>query len=90
LKEEEEVLLKNLLESHGKAFSDKPRVTNLYEHTIEMKDKAPFFQKPYQIPSAYRVEVDRQIKEMVDWEIISPAKSSFISTMLVVKKLMGI
>lgn len=38
-----------------------------------MRDDEPFYVRSYLIPCLYH-EVDKQIKEMLDWEIISVEK----------------
>ncbi|CAB0036930.1 unnamed protein product [Trichogramma brassicae] len=46
----------------------------------------PFFVKPYPIPFNYREQVRQEIQKMLDWKLIRPSKSRYISPLVVVIK----
>lgn len=85
-KSNEKKQLQGLLEKYREIFSETPGRTNRYEHIIELHDYSPFYKRSYPIPFAYREEVQRQINEMLDWDIIEPAQTEFVSPLVVVKK----
>ncbi|VEN53305.1 unnamed protein product [Callosobruchus maculatus] len=86
LNEVEKSSLYTLLKKYDVVFSETPGLIKGFEHTIKMKDKTPFFKRSYPIPVAYRNEVERQVKEMVAWNVIEPAQTEFVSPLVVVKK----
>ena len=60
--------------------------TELTEHRIELKEDTIINSKPFPVPHAYREEVRKMIKDMLDQGIIEPSKSEWSSPMVVVKK----
>ena len=69
------------------SFSEKPGLCTLVEHEIELKPE--FREKEfmaYRIPLIYRAEVERQIKEMLQANIIKPSSSRMASPLVIVKK----
>ena len=79
----------NLLKEYEDVFarnSKKPRRVNNATHEIDTGQSRPVFRKPYQIPYAYTEEFDRQVKEMLENEIIRPSKSPWNAPVILVKK----
>nr|CAI5824872.1 unnamed protein product [Callosobruchus analis] len=51
-----------------------------------MIDSEPFYCQNYPIPLKYKDEVDKQIKEMIDWGVVKKERTNFISPPVVVRK----
>ena len=81
--------LKCLIDEYSDIFttnSMKPKRTNVLQHTIVTDDALPQYRKPYKIPHAYENEVDKQIKEMIENDIIRPSVSPWNAPVMLVKK----
>src|SRR5688572_23959433 len=79
--------LLEVLNKYSDRFSEKPGLCTLVEHEIELKPE--FREKEfmaYRIPLIYRAEVERQIKEMLQANIIKPSSSRMASPLVIVKK----
>lgn len=86
LNENEKENLYKLLCENKHVFSNKPGRVNNYEHEILLKDYTPFFLKSYAIPVKYREVVQKQIEEMIGWDVIEPAQTEYISPLVIVIK----
>ena len=64
----------------------KPKRTNVLKHKIVTENTLPQYRKPYKIPHAYEKEVDKQIKEMIENDIIRPSISPWNAPVMLVKK----
>lgn len=60
--------------------------TNKIKHTIKTSDETPVYTKSYRYPFIHRQEVDRQIKKMLEQNIIRPSDSPWSSPIWVVPK----
>ena len=61
--------------------------TDIYEHVIYPKpDIKPWKARPYRANPVLRKEIDRQIKQMLEDEIIEPSMSPFTSPVVLVQK----
>lgn len=61
--------------------------TNVYKHTIQLEQNAtPAYIKPYRIPHAEKIEIGKQVNEMLQNGIIEPAKSAWSVPLLIVPK----
>ena len=61
--------------------------TNAVEHEITTRtDSAPVNVRPYRLPEKHKIEVNRQIQEMLEQEIIRPSISQWNAPLLVVPK----
>ena len=60
--------------------------TKVIEHSIPLENNRPLKQRPYRIPYALRDECDRQIKFMLENEVIRPSSSPWMSPVVLVKK----
>ena len=80
-----------LLQKHKEVFSDDPGLCDpkIAEHVIKVKLKEtdwPKQKRPYRIPPIYRSEVDRQIKELLEGDLIEEANSSIAHPVVCVLK----
>lgn len=75
-----------LLLYYKNVFSDKPGLTNLYEHKIDLTNYAPWVQKSYPVPLAFRDPVAREIQKMLEWRVIERACSPYVNPILPVAK----
>lgn len=78
--------LKSLLNNHRELFSECPGLTNVYEHEIFLHDDEPFYVRSYPIPIVHRKDVNAQIKEMLDWGIISAEHTEYVCPLVTVTK----
>ena len=60
--------------------------TKVIEHSIPLDNNRPLKQRPYRIPYALREECDRQIKFMLENDVIRPSSSPWMSPVVLVKK----
>lgn len=66
---------------------DKLTTTNSYEHNIYLKpDASPVFTKPYRLPHSQKPEINKQIKKMLQDDIIEETQSEWSSPILLVPK----
>lgn len=65
-------------------FSENPGKVSNYEHVIEMHNSEPFHAPSY--PIAFVHSVRNPIKEMLEWEIIEPGVTEYVSPLVTVKK----
>jgi hypothetical protein len=80
------LVLRMFYKNNKSVFSNKPGVTKLYTHKIDMKDLTPFYQRPYPIPEIHKHKIQQELNKMIEWGIIERATSSYVSPMLVVTK----
>ena len=66
--------------------SEKLSVNNFYKQKLRLMDDKPVYVKNYRTPIAQRNEIERQVKEMLDKEIIEPSMSEYNSPVLLVPK----
>ena len=67
-------------------FSDFPGYTNLLEHVIQLSTDKPVTNRQYPIPFAKLAEFDKEVKAMLDANVIEYSSSPYRSPMLLVKK----
>nr|CAH7764166.1 unnamed protein product [Callosobruchus chinensis] len=84
-KQEQSKLLQLLL-NYRDVFSETPGRTDKYEHEIVLREDKPFFCKQYTIPFTYRAEVDKQVKIMLESDVIEQGRTEYVSPLMVVKK----
>lgn len=83
---DEREALRRLLRKHIKVFSDRPGLRKDYVHRFEVREHRPFKLRPYHIPVAKREAVDKEIRRMLEWEIIERSQSSYSSPLVLVMK----
>lgn len=86
LEQENKEKLNELLIEYKMIFSEQPGRIKGYEHKIILHDQTPFFQKSYPIPNIYKNEVGRQIREMIDWGVIIPKQTEYVSPLVITRK----
>lgn len=90
LNHEEQVSIENICAKFPDVFhlaGDKLSCTKLYEQSIQLKpDTNPVYVKPYRLPHAQKSEIEKQIKNMLQDEIIEETRSEWSSPLLLVPK----
>lgn len=90
LNKEEQISVENICAKYPDVFhlpGDKLTVTNLYKQNIPLKPNAsPVYVKPYRIPQSQKTEIEKQIKEMLQDNIIEESRSEWSSPLLLVPK----
>lgn len=67
--------------------NDNLTITDIYSPVIKVKKEAqPIYSKPYKLPHTQKVEVEEQIRKMVEDQIIERATSAWNSPILLVPK----
>lgn len=65
---------------------DKLSFTNSVKHEIKTTDEIPVYTKSYRYPYIHKEEVQKQIRKMLDDEIIRPSHPPWSSPILIVQK----
>lgn len=66
---------------------DSLNTTNLYKQSIRLKPNvSPVYSKPYRLPQSQKAEINKQIKEMLENDIIEESQSEWASPILLVPK----
>lgn len=90
LNKEEQISVEKICAKYADVFNlpgDKLTTTNLLQHSIKLKsDEQPVYTKPYRIPHSLKAEVQKQIKDMLDNDIIEETTSEWSSPVLLVPK----
>ncbi|RLN25665.1 uncharacterized protein C2845_PM07G31520 [Panicum miliaceum] len=78
-----------LLQQYTDIFSD-PKVlppTRVYDHAIPLQpDAVPINCRPYKYSPQHKTEIERQVKELLEAELITHSTSPFASPVLLVQK----
>lgn len=86
---EESESVKPLIQQNSDLFflpGDKLEKTNLITHKIQTSDEIPINVKQYRYPLIHKEEINKQIKELLENEIIKHSKSPYNSPLWVVPK----
>lgn len=75
-----------LLQEFEETMTDVPGWTNLGKHDIRLTDKEPIKCKPYPLPHALREQVTKEVRKMIDLDIVEPSSSPYASPVVMVKK----
>lgn len=89
LHEEEKTMLLKLCKSYKEIFyreEDSLSFTNKVKHRIMTTDDIPIYTKSYRYPYVHKIEVNRQISEMLKQKIIRPSYSPWSSPVWIVPK----
>lgn len=82
--------IENICSKYADIFhlpGDKLTITNLCEQSINLKQNInPVYVKPYKLPHSLKPEIDKQVKEMIEDDIIEPSQSEWNSPILLVPK----
>lgn len=66
--------------------TDKMTINNFYSQKLRIKDNAPVYVKNYRLPQSHREEINKQVKKLIDDELIEPSFSEFNSPLILVPK----
>ena len=72
--------------SIGQFFYKKLGRIHQFDYELQVQDKTPFFVKPYPIPINHRVQVRKEIENILDWGIIRTSNSKYISHLMTSEK----
>lgn len=89
LSEEEAVEMNKILHAHSDLFyipGESLGYTNKVEHSIPTTDEQPIHTKQYRFPPIHKEEISKQIKNMLDSEIITTSESPYNSPLWIVHK----
>lgn len=89
LNQEEKKSLYNVIANNQNCFhldDDALSFTHIIKHRIKTKDEIPVHAKNYRYPHCHKEEVKRQVRAMLDQEIIRPSSSPWSSPIWVVPK----
>ena len=91
LTDEQRLEIKNLLmEFSDDVFDSRPGKTDLVMHKIELTDNTPCWQPPYKIPDALRHETEKELKGMLEQDIIQyDPDTKYNSPLIVLRKPQG-
>ena len=78
--------VEGLVFQYRDVFADKPGMTKLTEHKIEMVTDEPVRVKPYPIPYNLREELKQDIEQMMDMGVIRKSDSPYSSPFVIVRK----
>ena len=78
--------LNDLLEEFEDVLSIKPGKTDLIEHHIVISTTKPIKLPPYGVSQAYQIMVRKEIKEMLNQEIIEPLVNEWASPIVPILK----
>ena len=75
-----------LIHEYEHLFSDVPGHTNLVVHDVDVGDSPPVKQHPYRVNPVKRDVMKREVKYMLDHDLIEPSKSGWSSPCVLVPK----
>ena len=79
--------LSDVLTDYKDVFSDKPGRCKIGCHEIKVRDGyEPIRSKPYRIPERLKDEVDKQIAELLSYDMIEPSNSPYAHPIVCVTK----
>lgn len=81
--------LRKLCEEYSDIFAlpgDKHTVNNFYQQSLNLKSNTPIYKKNYRYPHSQKSEIDKQVKEMLQQNIIEPSTSCYNSPIILVPK----
>ena len=86
LNDVERLQVEQLIEEFQDIFTDRPRVTNLGEHEMNLAAAEPIRSKPYPPPHAMRAQLSSEIDSMLSMDIIEKSNAAYASPVVMVKK----
>lgn len=90
LQTDEQLSIERICAKYADIFhlkGDKLTTTNLIKQDIHLKKGTiPIYKKPYRLPQSQKAEIDKQIKDLLDNDIIEEAQSNWSSPLLIVPK----
>lgn len=88
LSDNEQKQFLQLMDKYENIFSDKPGLIRNLECQIQIKPGEPIYQRPYPIPMSKTEKMDRDIKRMIDMQIIEKSTSPWSSPIIGTEKKM--
>lgn len=85
----EKVKLTQLIEEFSDIFAldnEKLSENNFYQQKISVTDDTPVYIKPYRTPHSQKEEINKQVKKLLDNDLIETSTSSYNSPILLVPK----
>ncbi|KAL6440856.1 hypothetical protein ACFW04_003346 [Cataglyphis niger] len=89
LNKEESDHVSRLIDRHQDLFhlpGSKLGFTSVIKHKIVTSDEQPINTKQYRFPPIHKEEIDKQIKELLDNDVIKPSESPYNSPLWIVPK----
>ena len=86
LTSEQKKTVSDILVEFEHILTERPGKTHLETHNIKMTSTDVYQRKAYTLPQAIKSEMDKEIKQMLDQDIIEPSKSPYHSPCLMIKK----
>ena len=80
------VEIRNILEKHSDVLTDVPGKTDILEHEIRLTDNQPFRVTQYPIPFRAKDAVEKELKTMLEQDIIRHSSSPYCSPITIVNK----
>lgn len=81
--------LKKLCSEYSDVFAlktDKMSVNNFYTQKLRITDHEPVCIKNYRLPQAHKEEINKQVKKLLEDDLIEPSCSNFNSPLILVPK----
>ena len=81
--------LENIIISYQHIFQldeDKLTVNNFYNQELQLTDSTPVYIKNYRLPQTQFEEIDKQVKKLIEDDIVEPSVSPYNSPLLIVPK----
>ena len=89
LNKEEGQHVDDIIQAHNDLFrlpGDKLEHTNIISHKIATTDEIPIHTKQYRFPPIHKDEINKQIKELLDNDVIKPSESPYNFPLWIVPK----
>ena len=86
LTEQQSSSLSNLLSNFSDVICEKPGITNVLEHNIQVTSDVPFQSKNYPMPINLVNDFNSEVDKMLALDIIEPSTSPYCSPIVLVKK----
>lgn len=89
LNEEESAHVVTLIQKHNDLFrlpDDTLGYTNKISHKIQTTDDLPIHTKQYRFPPIHKDEITKQVRELLDNDVIKPSESPYNSPLWIVPK----
>ena len=86
LSEEQKKDILSLICEYKDIFTDKPGCTDLIEHVITLQESGAVRVRPYDLPYATRVAIEKEVNLMLKEGIIERSKSDFCAPVVLVSK----
>ena len=78
--------VRNLLIQYKDVITNKPGRTDVVKHKILLSTDIPVKSKPYPLPFTSKDIVEKEVKDMLELDVIEPSTSPYCSPIVLVKK----